>query len=57
MGRQDQLADFERFSFDTDERWLKYYNSVEVTSIDPKVLRRLRGKWYKRIIVSVFVWT
>lgn len=52
MGKQDQVADFERFGFDTDERWLKYLGSVEVTNPDPNIMRKLKAKWYKKVIVS-----
>ena len=52
MGRDDQLAEFERFDFDGDARFKEWLCNVEVMGNDPAMMRKLRAKWYKRTIVS-----
>lgn len=41
------------FDFDADERWLKYFMSVEVPHGDKAAItERLKLKWYRKNIVS-----
>ncbi len=52
MGRADQLRDFQNYDFLQSSAFQAYKDSVEVISNDPATALRLKGRWYKKNIVS-----
>lgn len=42
---------FEKFDFDSNEKWRIYFNSVEIANPTPENIDKLRKRWYKKEIV------
>lgn len=58
MSVSESKRRFLNYNFEKDENWLKYKRSLEIPSDLPnetEILNRLKQKWYKKNIVSIFL--
>jgi hypothetical protein len=58
MSINESKKRFLNYDFEKDEKWLKYKRSLEIPADLPnetEILNRLKQKWYKKNIVSIFL--